>query len=76
MVKNYAGGLACESCCTEGPLLECYSAFDLCSSPRDGFTNIYAWGTEKTQKVKERESVEVSAGGSQVLFFFSPEPVE
>lgn len=51
--------------------------FDLCSSARDGFTNIYAQGTEETWK--EKEGVEVLAGGSKVvfcLFFFSTESVE
>lgn len=54
--------------------------FDLCSSARDGFTNIYAQGTEETWK--EKEGVEVLAGGSKVVFwgffigFFSSESVE
>lgn len=49
--------------------------FDLCSSARDGFTNIYAQGTEETRK--EKEGVEVLAGGSKVVFcFFSSESVE
>lgn len=42
--------------------------FDLCSSARDGFTNIYAQGTEETWK--EKEGVEVLAGGSKVVFWF------
>lgn len=69
VVKNYAGGVACRSCCTEGPLAECRSAFQ--------FTNIYARGTEETWKAKGKEGVEVSAGRSKGFFFcFSSESVE
>lgn len=49
--------------------------FDLSSPARNGFTNIYAQGTEEIQKVKNK-GVEVLTGGRDVGFCFSPESVD
>lgn len=51
----------------------CWSSvllFHLSSPARDGFTNIYAQGTEETQKVKTKEGVELLMGGVRLVFVF------